>query len=82
MSSELVKVIVRCRPRNEKEEKLKCQVRFWGVFWRFLEGFLELLKGAFLVNNVIGMILAYVHKFRHTKISMGVSRFSFIFFQL
>lgn len=25
--SELVKVIVRCRPRNEKEEKLKCQVR-------------------------------------------------------
>ena len=26
-TSELVKVIVRCRPRNEKEEKLKCQVR-------------------------------------------------------
>lgn len=25
--SELVKVIVRCRPRNEKEEKMKCQVR-------------------------------------------------------
>ncbi|KAL7038485.1 hypothetical protein ACKWTF_009587 [Chironomus riparius] len=25
MSSETVKVIVRCRPRNEKEEKLKCQ---------------------------------------------------------
>lgn len=24
--SELVKVIVRCRPKNEKEEKMKCQV--------------------------------------------------------
>lgn len=35
--SELVKVIVRCRPKNEKEEKMKCQVCFFLNFsWKFL----------------------------------------------
>lgn len=42
MPSELVKVIVRCRPRNEKEEKLKCQVR---------TKCLETVFGGLLVNN-------------------------------
>ena len=43
MSGEAVKVIVRCRPMNEREKKLNCKVgRIWVRFFRITASILSL----------------------------------------
>lgn len=48
--SELVKVIVRCRPRNEKEEKMKCQVGWLSVMKNSRDLFFGNLNTRYLPN--------------------------------